>query len=222
VTAGGTLRLAHRGDWRVAPENSVAALVAALAIPKCDGVEFDVRTSRDKLSALLHDETLERVHGRVERPRDLTLQQLQDAGLSTLEEALAAIGNNPFIDIEVKDGPANDFFGLVDRARGPALRNTVISSFDAAVLHIVRGQRPDWPLWLNAPVLDQATLRLAHDLGCRGISAEWHSIDEASLALARDAGIDVATWTVTRKATFDRLARLDIVAICVEGAALDG
>ena len=222
MTTTGTLRLAHRGDWRVAPENSVAALVAALALPKCDGVEFDVRTSRDKLSALLHDDTLQRVHGRPERPRDLTLQQLQDAGLSTLAEALEAVGGKPFLDIEVKDGPANDFFGLVDRARGPALRNTVISSFDPGVLHIVRGQRPDWPLWLNARLLDHASLRLARDLRCRGISAEWHSIDEDSLALARDAGIDVATWTVTRKATFDRLARLDIVAICVEGGALDG
>ncbi len=42
---GRTLRLAHRGDWRVAPENSLEAMRAALAIADCDGLEFDVRTS---------------------------------------------------------------------------------------------------------------------------------------------------------------------------------
>ena len=43
-----TLRLAHRGDWRAAPENSLAALTAALANPACDGIEFDVRASSDR------------------------------------------------------------------------------------------------------------------------------------------------------------------------------
>ena len=38
-----TLRLAHRGDWRRAPENTLAAFLAALAVPGCDGLEFDVR-----------------------------------------------------------------------------------------------------------------------------------------------------------------------------------
>ena len=41
-----TLRLAHRGDWRHAPENSDRrAAGGQLAVPGCDGVEFDVRAS---------------------------------------------------------------------------------------------------------------------------------------------------------------------------------
>ena len=44
------LRLAHRGDWRVAPENSLEALVAAMRVPGCDGVEFDVRMSARRRS----------------------------------------------------------------------------------------------------------------------------------------------------------------------------
>ena len=58
-----TLRLAHRGDWRAAPENSLAALTAALANPACDGIEFDVRASSDRVPVCNHDATLERVHG---------------------------------------------------------------------------------------------------------------------------------------------------------------
>jgi glycerophosphoryl diester phosphodiesterase len=217
-----TLRLAHRGDWRVAPENTVAALVAALRVPGCDGVEFDVRASRDDRSVLQHDETLLRVHGRSERPRDLSAQEMRAAGVSTLEDALQAIGDDAFLDIEVKDGPAADFVALVELARGPALTNGVVSSFWPAVLDAVRGQRPDWPRWLNAPFLYETTVELARDLGCRGISVEWHAIDNASLTFARQARLEVAAWTVTRRATFDRLARLGVAAVCVEGGALGG
>jgi glycerophosphoryl diester phosphodiesterase len=215
-----TLRVAHRGDWRIAPENTVAALVAALRVPGCDGVEFDVRASRDDRSVLQHDETLLRVHARNERPRDLTVHELREAGVSTLEDVLQAVGGDAFLDIEVKDGPATDLVPLIERARGPALTNAVISSFWPAVLDAVRGPRPEWPRWLNAPFLNAATVQLARDLGCRGISVEWHAIDGPSLALAREAGLEVAAWTVTRRATFDRLARLGVGAVCVEGSAL--
>ncbi len=40
------LRLAHRGDHRRYPENTLAAFRAALALPGCDGLEFDVRGAR--------------------------------------------------------------------------------------------------------------------------------------------------------------------------------
>jgi glycerophosphoryl diester phosphodiesterase len=215
-----TLRLAHRGDSRVAPENTVPALVGALRVPGCDGVEFDVRASRDDRSVLHHDETLLRVHALDERPRDLTAHEMRKAGVSTLEEALQALGGDAFLDIELKDAPATDLVPLIERARGPALSNAAISSFWPAVLDAVRGLRPGWPRWLNAPFLNDATVQLARGLGCRAISVEWHAVDRPSLALARDAGLEVAAWTVTRRATFDRLARMGVGAVCVEGPAL--
>ena len=58
-----TLRLAHRGDHRRLPENSLAALVAGARAPMSDGVEFDVRVSADGVPVVIHDATLERTHG---------------------------------------------------------------------------------------------------------------------------------------------------------------
>jgi glycerophosphoryl diester phosphodiesterase len=83
-------------------------------------------------------------------------------------------------------------------------------------------ERPAWRLWLNTMDLEPGMVTLARKLGCAGISVEWHSIDEPAVRRARDAGLDVAAWTVRRRPTFDRLARLGVMAICVEGAALDG
>jgi glycerophosphoryl diester phosphodiesterase len=63
---------------------------------------------------------------------------------------------------------------------------------------------------------------IATALGCRGVSVEWHVIDAEGVRLARDAGLEVAAWTVRRRSTFDRLDRLGVVAVCVEASALDG
>ena len=79
-----------------------------------------------------------------------------------------------------------------------------------------------WPRWLNARDLEPATIATATELECRAISVEWHAIDRDSLARARAADLQVAAWTVRRRATATRLGRLELVAICVEAAALDG
>jgi glycerophosphoryl diester phosphodiesterase len=79
-----------------------------------------------------------------------------------------------------------------------------------------------WPRWLNAHDLSPATVAVATGLECRGIAAEWHAIDERSVARVRDAGLELAAWTVRRRPTYARLERLGVVAICAEGHALDG
>jgi glycerophosphoryl diester phosphodiesterase len=195
---------------------------AALANPACDGLEFDVRGSREGTPVLLHDETLERVQGRPERPAELSLEELAGAGIPTLGEVLAIAGPRPFLDVELKGEPVPAVIPVLEAARGPELARTVISSFETETLEWLAGLRPGWPRWLNAMDLGPATVAAASRLGCRGVSVEWPSIDAAAMTRARSAGLEVAAWTVRRRATAARLERLGVVALCVEGAALDG
>jgi glycerophosphoryl diester phosphodiesterase len=197
-------------------------LTAALAVPGCDGVEFDVRISRDGVPVLAHDETLERVFGRPDRIDSRTSRELEDAGVPSLADALAAVPHRSAIDVDLK--------GLHDRAvvevlasgRGPGLVNGVVSSFLPETLERVAGLAPAWPRWLNAYEMSPEKIRDAADLGCRAISVDFHEIDPASLAAARAAGLGVAAWTVRRRTTYGRLQRAGVIAACVEAAALDG
>lgn len=217
-----TLRLAHRGDWRHAPENSLPALLAALRVPGCDGLEFDVRACRGGVPVLLHDETLARVQG-LDRPvAELTVDECAAAGIPTLGEVLAAVPRRAFLDVELKVDPTRATIEVLAAGRGPALERAVISSFEPSALERVAGLVPRWPRWLNAVDLSPATIALAGELGCRAISVEWRAIDEGSLAACRSAGLGVAAWTLRRTATSRRLERLGVVAICAEAAALDG
>ncbi len=216
------LRLAHRGDWRVAPENSLAAMQAALSNLACDGLEFDVRGSREGTPILLHDATLGRVQGRPERPEELFVAELRAAGIPTLADVLASAGPGPYLDVELKGEPVPGVVPVLESFRGPALPRTVVSSFEVETLRWLAGLRPDWPRWLNADELTPATIWLAADLGCRGVSVDWRSITGAGLTAAATATLEVAAWTVRRRSTAARLERIGVVAVCVEAAALDG
>jgi glycerophosphoryl diester phosphodiesterase len=222
VTRSRTLRLAHRGDWRRTTENTLAAFESALAIPACDGLEFDVRAAADGVPVVCHDETLARVQGRPDRIDAVTSDALLDLGVPTLEEALRTAGRRPFLDVELKVDPGPVVVEVLAAGRGPELHNAVVSSFDRTALEGVGRRAPTWPRWFNTTVLDGTTVAIAAGLGCRGVSVQWRAIDADSVRIARDAGLEVAAWTVRRRSTFDRLERLGVVAVCVEGAALDG
>jgi glycerophosphoryl diester phosphodiesterase len=216
------LRLAHRGDWRRAPENTLPALLAALEAPMCDGLEFDVRLSADGVPVLLHDETLARVHGRPERVDRLAARALEDLGIPTLADVLATLPHRAFLDVELKGRHDRAVVEVLAAGRGARLANAVVSSFDTDTLRRIAGLAPEWPLWLNASDLQPATIATATELRCRAISVHWSAIDQRSVARARAAGLDVAAWTIRRRPTYARLERLGIVAACVEAAALDG
>jgi glycerophosphoryl diester phosphodiesterase len=223
--SGRALRLAHRGDWRRAPENTLPALLAALAVPGCDGLEFDVRQSADGVPILLHDDSLARVQGRPDRADELTAAELAAYGVPTLAGVLAAVPRSAFLDVELKGDPGPSIGALVEvleAGRGPALERAAVSSFDLAALERLRAERRGWPCWLNAEDLSAPTIALARRLGCRAVSVDWRAVTPSTAEAARRAGLELAAWTVRRRATAARLERLGVVALCVEAAALDG
>lgn len=216
------LRLAHRGDWRHASENTLPALDAALAIPGCDGVEFDVRLSADGVPVLYHDETLLRVHGRPDRVDATSARELEGVGIPSLADALHAVPHRATVNVDLKGLHDRTVVEILASGRGPGLVNAVISSFEPVTLERIGGLAPAWPRWLNAWDMSSSTISRAVELGCQAISVDFHAIEHGSLAAARAAGLDVAAWTVRRRTTYGRLQRLGVIAACVEAAALDG
>ena len=216
-----TLRLAHRGDSRSARENTLAALLAGAQLPGCDGVEFDVRVSRDGEPVLLHDETLERVQGVGARPSGLTAAALAQFAVPRLADVLAAVPRSAVLDIDVKEDIGRNGVEILAAGRGPDLSNTFVSSFVPSILRRIHDLAPAWALWLNTVELSDATIAQAVELGCRGISVEWHSVERRSVRRATDEGLELASWTVTRRSTYRRLAALGLRAIIVEGQALE-
>ena len=123
----GVMVVAHRGCWRMAPENSV------LAIKECAGlgvdmVEIDVRRTRDGHLVVIHDETVDRTTDGKGKVQDLGLAQITalhlreglggdvalitDHRIPTLEQALAAAKGRILINLDAKGDVRDQAFAV--------------------------------------------------------------------------------------------------------------
>lgn len=58
-TSKNVMVVAHRGAWRLAPENSIAAIEECIEMG-VDIVEIDVRKTKDQQLIVMHDGTIDR------------------------------------------------------------------------------------------------------------------------------------------------------------------
>lgn len=162
------LIIAHRGDSAHAPENTIAAFKRAVN-SGADGIEFDVRLSKDGVPVAIHDATLARTAGINKRVKDLTVEELSrvDAGswfgiaypararsefaaegVPTLRSVLQLLEtvSGP-VYIELKCETDEDVSSLVeavctDIAYSPLQDRIIVGSFNLAVLPRIRAVFP--------------------------------------------------------------------------------
>ncbi len=103
--------IAHRGDWRNAPENSLQAIRNCIDLG-VDMVEIDIRLTKDSVPVLMHDETIDRTTTGKGKLSDWTLDSLKMLYLRnganhpthhripTLEEAMLLAKNNILINLD--------------------------------------------------------------------------------------------------------------------------
>lgn len=103
--------VAHRGDWRHAPENSLQAIQNCIDMG-VDMVEIDIRATKDGHLVLMHDGTVDRTTNGKGRVSDFTLDELKKLKLKdglgkttmhkipTLEEAMLLAKNNILVNLD--------------------------------------------------------------------------------------------------------------------------
>lgn len=72
--------IAHRGDWRNAPENSLQAIQNSIEIG-VDMVEIDIRETKDGQLVLMHDSSIDRTTNGKGAVKDWTLENLKTLNL---------------------------------------------------------------------------------------------------------------------------------------------
>jgi glycerophosphoryl diester phosphodiesterase len=76
------LIIGHRGASAVSPENTLAAFSRALD-DGADGIEFDVRLSRDRVPVVIHDATLKRTGNLDRLVEEVDVSELQQCDVSS-------------------------------------------------------------------------------------------------------------------------------------------
>ncbi|MBK8465212.1 MAG: hypothetical protein IPL32_05220 [Chloracidobacterium sp.] len=162
------LIIGHRGASACAPENTLAAIQAALDAG-VDGVEFDVQLACDKVPVVIHDPTLERTGSRLGNVSESTSMELGkiDVGswfnskyperaisdfalqhVPTLLQVLELLENfQGLIYIELKPNKTN-YRELVKAVcevlyDSPLLPQIILKSFKLAVIPEIKQQLPN-------------------------------------------------------------------------------
>lgn len=140
----------HRGARAHARENTVAAY--ALAIEHgADGVELDVRRSRDG-AIIIHHEDRAEPGSPPFITQDLRTIRAATPWVPTLDEAWMAIGDEALLNIEIKNDIDEADFDQSRRIATDVVRwiesqegteRILVSSFDGVALAAVRDRAPD-------------------------------------------------------------------------------
>lgn len=161
------LIIAHRGDSRNAPENTLSAFRSAIEAG-ADGVEFDVRINGDGVPVVIHDATLDRTGQRPEKISEISSRLLSEIEvgswfnwlnparakpqftkeeLPTLSKVMDSFQNyKGLLYIELKSAVTDpDLAAAVCDviSDSPLLPQIIVKSFDLSLIQVVRAMLPE-------------------------------------------------------------------------------
>ncbi len=226
------LIIAHRGLSGLYPENTLLAFREAVKWG-VDGIETDVRRTRDGAIVCLHDETLDRTTNLSGKLSEYTLQEVRraDAGrgerIPTLWEALDEIDGKAMLCIEIKEvGIEAQVVDIV--RRHPTMRHKcVIASFHAEAIKRAKKLAPEIPTQLIMSAYHplegeealQAVLR-AVEAGANSLSIHYNGVSRDLLREAELRGLAIWAWTVNEEGKMRELAEMGVRAIASDRADL--
>ena len=239
------LIIGHRGGCAVAPENTIAAFRQALAVG-ADGIEFDVRLTRDGVPVIIHDSTLRRTGGLPHRVADLTWAEISkvDVGswfarsfanqtVPSLAELFTLFqSNNSTLYLEMKCDSAAEHRPLAEACLRLideySLRDRVIiECFQLPALKILKEIDPEIktvalfePTFTNFSVFsDQRVIKHAADVGAVALALHRRLVRESLVQTAKLAGLHVAVWTVEDPSWIERARAIGIDALITKNPA---
>ncbi len=208
--------IGHRGASSEAPENTLAANRLAFQ-QNADGIEVDVRLTKDRKLVCMHDKNTLRTAGQELVIKESTLKELKslDVGLwkgkqwkgetiPTLEEVLEEIPRNKNIFIEIKTGPES-IDPLMEEIQKSKIDSNCITviSFNQEVVKEVKQSMESLNVNLliafSGPeeVQNEEVLRKVIEFKLDGVGAENHTrLSHAFVAPILEANKKVHVWTV--------------------------
>jgi glycerophosphoryl diester phosphodiesterase len=223
---------AHRGVCTTAPENTLAAVRAAIAAG-ADYVETDVQLSKDDVLVVAHDSDFSRLGGVAKKVWDMTYEEIRAIPLGgraapefrnefapTFDELLAEAKGRIKVNIEMKyygdhqPGLARKIVAAV-RARG-MLDQVVIQCLEYEPLLEAHQLAPEVPIGY----LLSFNARKPSRLDVNFLSVEQRRLDRTFVLTAHRDGQQVYAWTVNTAEDMERLPDLGIDGVITDQVAL--
>lgn len=218
----GTLVTAHRGGARLAPENTLCALEAAIA-HESDYAEVDVQETKDGILILLHDGSFRRTAGVNQKVWETELREVRsmDAGsrfgpefagegIPTLREVLELCRDRLNLNIEVKSNGRNEEIAQKTAELIAELgmeQQCMISSMNYGYLRQVK---EEYPAIRTGYIMNMTYGRVELLEYADFLSVESDCVDERFVERAHEAGKEVHVWTVNSRKEMRRMKALGV------------
>ena len=206
--------IGHRGASDDAPENTISSIKEAF-VQGADGVEVDIRLSKDKKVVCIHDKNTIRTTGLSLEVKNTNYGELKnlDAGgwkgnawkdelIPSLEEVLKEVPLDKEIFIEVKTGLEiiDPLTSLVLNSK-IMLKNISIISFNDRVIKEIKLCLPDTTCNLltafDPSYNEQDLPQLLKEIGADGVGAQNHpKLTKDFIDKIKSINKDVHVWTV--------------------------
>ena len=227
--------IAHRGGSGLAPENTIAAFRNALELG-ADGIELDVRLTRDRRVAVLHDRRVDRTTTGSGLVGDLTLEELKSLDASSWFGPEFTGERVPSLEAVFEELP-DDFPIYVElKARGPGTRllvaevvkivrsygrweSTLVASFNPLALIWLRLMEPRITrgyIWSSRHPLPLRARWMSPLVKPYWFAPDRGSINPALLARLHSRGNPVAAWDADTETGAAGLGNMGLDAVVTD------
>ncbi|NMA95011.1 MAG: hypothetical protein GX974_03135 [Clostridiales bacterium] len=216
------MNLAHRGASSYAPENTLAAFYKGIELG-ANGIETDLRKTKDGVVVLIHDETVDRVTNASGKVSDFTFSQLLelDAGawfsdryagerIISFQEFLHFFGRKDIIfAIELKASDIEK--NALELVRKYGVREKVtITSFNYEYLRNVREIDENIDIGYLVRKIDKGIIDILIEMKGNQICPAIANLEKADMDLARSYGLDIRAWGVKDEEHMNRALELGV------------
>jgi glycerophosphoryl diester phosphodiesterase len=192
------LVIGHRGVPSIKVENSLEGVLEALRLG-VDGVEVDVRTTKDGSLVAFHDKSLSRMLGVDKLVSEIKLDELRSLGqtkgftVPTIKEVVEIVAGKALLVLDVKELRA--VRGLVELLRKVREGEVVVSSFDHRIPLMIRKEAPFVEAGIILSARPLSLSRLLHE-EVSHLFLKRDYVDLELLEEARGLGVSVYVWVV--------------------------
>ena len=218
------LLIGHRGSPVLITENTIPSFEKAID-QGADGLEFDIRLSKDNQIVVFHDADLKRMSGRTEKIDDMSLAELQtielyknknqqeDVYIPSLNELVPLLARSKMINIEIKSDSVFHGHGIIQ----PLIKfldthhlddKCIVSSFNPLILMNLRLKRPDTIIGFlynrNSVLHGLRNLLWILRVHPDNLHIHYSLLNSWIVRWARKKGMRINSYTINDKKLFDK------------------
>jgi glycerophosphoryl diester phosphodiesterase len=231
------LIIAHRGTSADAPENTLIAFKKAIEIG-ADGIEFDIRLSKDQIPMVIHDGNLKRTGNLDVKVKDLTAEELQkiDVGkwfsdefsgetVPTLAQVFDLFKDNEmrlYVELKCKKKNYKEYAKAVAEVieKYDLLDRIVVLSFEHAALVEIKKYLPNVktgalfsPKLLSFFRIRRKFIKTAKEIEADEVAPHYSMVTRGTVENGLNHNIKTVVWTANKVNFLEKAIKIGLFAV---------